>query len=246
MIIENPSISDIPALRKLWKEAFSDTDTFLDSFFSLAFSPERALVVREESGVSAALYWLNCSWEGRTVAYVYAVVTGKKHRGKGLCKALMGELHNRVDRTILVPADAGLRAFYSRLGYRNFGGIEEILCYPGGMAVAAEKLTAESYAGKRRKLMPAGGVCQEGVFLPFLEEILEFYGGEGWLLAGTKQDGKFFASEFLGDKALLPGILKGLQCTEAKVRCPGKAPFAMYRSANGEISLPEYFVFALD
>ena len=180
------------------------------------------------------------------MAYVYAVATKKEHRGKGLCKALMRELHNRVDRTILVPADDRLRTFYGRLGYRDFGGMEEILCYPDGTAVAAEKLTAESYAERRRNLIPTGGVLQEGVFLPFLEKSLDFYGGEGWLLAGTKQDGKLFAPEFLGDKAMLPGILKTLQCAEAKVRCPGNAPFAMYWSEGGENSLPGYFAFALD
>ena len=246
MTIENPLISDIPALRALWKEAFSDSDTYLDSFFSLVFSPERALIIREDGDVLAALYYLDCSWNEKKVAYIYAVATKKAHRGKGLCKALMTELHNRVERTILVPADESLRAFYSRLGYRDFGGMEEILCYPGGTAVMAEKLTAESYAQKRRKMIPAGGVLQEGVFLPFLEENLDFYGGEGWLLATVKENDKVFAPEFLGDKTLLSGILKELQYKEARVRCPGKIPFAMYRSADGGNSLPGYFAFALD
>lgn len=246
MTIENPLISDIPALRALWKEAFSDPDAYLDSFFALVFSPERALVIREDRDILAALYYLDCSWEENAVAYVYAVATKKAHQGKGLCKALMAELHNRVKRTILVPADESLRAFYSRLGYRDFGGMEEILCSPGGTAVVAEKLTAESYAQKRRELIPVGGVLQEGVFLPFLEENLDFYGGDGWLLAIGKENDKGFAPEFLGDKTLLPGILKELQYKEARVRCPGKTPFAMYRSADGGNSQPGYFAFALD
>ena len=51
MIIENPVLQDVPALRALWKQAFSDTDSFLDSFFSLAFSPERAMVARQEGKI---------------------------------------------------------------------------------------------------------------------------------------------------------------------------------------------------
>lgn len=246
MIIENPKTSDIPALRQLWQEAFGDTDAYLDSFFSLAFATERALLVREDGGVLAALYWLDCSWEGKKIAYVYAVATSKQHRGKGLCTALMAELHNRVDRTILVPADDGLRTFYSRMGYRNFGGMEESTFFSGSTAVQIEKLTAESYALKRKALIPAGSVLQEGVFLPFLEGMLCFYSGKGFVFACSKQDGKLFVPEFLGDTTLLPGILKSLNCTEARVRCPGKAPFAMYRGINGENSLPEYFAFALD
>ena len=246
MTIENPLVSDVPVLRALWKEAFSDPDAYLDSFFSLAFSPERALVVRDNENILAALYWLDCSFLGKTVAYVYAVATKKEHRGKGLCKAMMAELHSRVERTILVPADDALRTFYGRLGYRDFGGMEEILCYPGGAAIKAEKLTAGSYAQKRRNLIPAGGVLQEGIFLPFLEANLDFYGGDGWLLAIVQEQDKAFAPEFLGDKTLLPGILKGLQCKEAKVRHPGKTPFAMYWSADGGNSQPGYFAFALD
>ena len=172
MIIKNPTMGDIPALRGLWKEAFSDTDDFLDSFFALAFSPERALIACEGEEIFAALYWLNCAWEEKTVAYVYAVATDKKHRGKGICKALMAELHNRVDRTVLVPADDGLRAFYGRLGYRDFGGMEEILCFSDETTVVIEKLTAKTYAKKRRMLLPAGSILQEGVFLPILEEML--------------------------------------------------------------------------
>ena len=246
MIIKNPTMGDIPDLRGLWKEAFSDTDDFLDRFFSLAFAPERALIACEGEEIFAALYWLNCTWEEKTVAYVYAVATDKKHRGKGLCKALMAELHNRADRIILVPADEGLRAFYSRLGYQDFGGIEEILCYPGGNAVAIEELTAKSYAEKRKGLLPAGGVLQEGDFLPILGEMLTFYSGDGWLLAGTVQEGKFFGAEYLGDKAKLAGIVRSLGFCEAKVRCPGNTPFAMYWDAYGKNSLPGYFAFALD
>ena len=38
MIIKAPQVSNIPALRALWKDAFGDTDTVLDAFFQTAFS----------------------------------------------------------------------------------------------------------------------------------------------------------------------------------------------------------------
>ena len=148
MIIENPKVEDVPALRQLWKEVFADTDAFLDSFFSKAFSTERALIVRVDGEIQAALYWFSCAWGEKTAAYVYAIATKARRRRQGLCSALMEKLHSQEKRTILVPANEGLRAFYGRMGYRDFGGLEEALYYPDGEEVKTEKLTAPDDAEK--------------------------------------------------------------------------------------------------
>lgn len=246
MIIENPRLQDVPALRALWKQAFGDTDAFLDDFFVLAFSPERALVAKENGKVLGALYWLDCSWHGKTLSYIYAVATDKDHQGRGVCKALMAEVHARTAEagkgTVLVPADDGLRSFYCRFGYQNFGGMKEKTYFAGDAVVFAEKLTAAAYAQRRRQLLPEGSILQEGVFLPFMDAQMDFYGGEGWLLAIQKD----FAPEFLGDKNLLPGILKALDLPQARVRSAGERPFAMYRGVGTENANPQYFAFALD
>lgn len=245
MIIKNPKSEDVPALRALWKQAFGDTDSFLDSFFSLAFSTERALIAKENDQLLGTLYWFDCVCAGKGFAYIYAVATDKAYQGRGVCTALMQETHDRMTQagkgSILVPADDGLRAFYRRLGYRDFGGMEEITCFSGEPAVPVERLTADSYVQRRRELLPKDGVWQEGAFLPFLEENMHFYGGKDWLLAIQKD----FSPEFLGDKALLPGILKTLQLPQAKVRCSGNAPFAMWRGTEENVA-PGYFAFALD
>lgn len=250
MIIEHPTDQDIPALRILWKEAFSDTDAFLDLFFTRGFALERSLTVKEGDRILAALYWFYCAWEENQSAYIYAVATKKEHRGKGICRALMDKLHvemEKMDRsTILVPVDESLRTFYARMGYRDFGGMDEEIYYPAGTPVAAEKLSAIGYMQKRRGLLPAGGVVQEGEVLPFLESMLTFYGGEKWLLAGYQDEEKWKFPEFLGDPALLPGILKTLEISSARVCTAGESPFAMCRPMNGEEKDPAYFAFALD
>ena len=250
MIIENPTGKDIPALRLLWKEAFSDPDDFLDLFFTRGFAPERALTVKEGENVLAALYWFYCAWEENQSAYIYAVATKKEHRGKGICRAMMDRLHEDMEKmgrsTVLVPANESLRAFYARMGYGNFGGMDEGVYYPAGTPVAAEKLSVADYMQKRRGLLPAGGIVQEGEVLPFLESMLTFYGGENWLLAGYQYEGQWIFPEFLGDKALLPGILKVLGIPSARVCTAGSTPFAMYRPMTGEENAPAYFAFALD
>ena len=58
MIIKQPAKEQIPQLRKLWQEAFGDTDAFLDIFFSAAFDAERCRCVMTQGQVAAALYCL--------------------------------------------------------------------------------------------------------------------------------------------------------------------------------------------
>lgn len=250
MIIDHPDFRDIPALRGLWKEAFSDTEEFLDLFFREAFAPARALAVKEGENVLAALYWFDCLWEENACVYLYAVTTQKEHRGKGICRALMEKLHKEMDvagkSTVLVPADEGLRGFYARMGYRNFGGMDEIPCCAAGTPVTAEKLPTDIYMQKRKQLLPKGGILQEGETLPLLRKMYCFYGGENWLLAGYEREGQWIFPEFLGDRSLLPGILQELGIPSAKVFVDGKAPFAMYRAGCEDISAPGYFAFALD
>jgi hypothetical protein len=203
-------------------------------------------VAKEKDQLLAGLYWFDCTCEGKPLAYIYAVATDEKYRGQGICKALMAQVHRQMEKekkgTILVPANDALRAFYEKLGYQNFGGIAEMTCVASGIPLPVEKLTANTYAQRRRGLLPINSILQEGVFLPFMEANMQFYGGEDWLLAVAND----FAPEFLGDPAKLPGILKTLQIQKLQVRCPGNAPFAMWRGMEEAICNPGYFAFALD
>ena len=81
MIIDYPAENAIPQLRGLWKEAFGDEDAFLDAFFATGFSPDRCRCVTVDGQLAAALYWFDCSWEEKPLAYLYAVATGKAYRG---------------------------------------------------------------------------------------------------------------------------------------------------------------------
>ena len=67
MIIKQPGKENIPQLRKLWKEAFGDTDAFLDLFFGTAFSKERSLCAVDGDSVAAALYWLDCEYADQKI-----------------------------------------------------------------------------------------------------------------------------------------------------------------------------------
>ena len=84
---------DIPCLRQLWQQAFGDSDAFLDKFFQVGFSFDRCQCIRHGADIAAALYWFDCTWNSKKVAYIYAVATDKAHRGKGLCRRLLEDTH---------------------------------------------------------------------------------------------------------------------------------------------------------
>ena len=83
--------------------------------------------------------------------------------------------------------------------------------------------------------------------LDFLHTQAEFYGGEGFLLAGTVDKDLLIAQEFLGDAAAAPGILKTLGIQKGCFRTPGnEKPFAMYYPLSEGKVTPAYFGIALD
>lgn len=96
MRIDRPVPEQLPQLRQLWKVSFGDSEEFLDSFFSLAFAPERCRCVTEAGQLTAALYWFDCSCRGEKMAYLYAVATAEASRGQGLCRALMEDTHGHL------------------------------------------------------------------------------------------------------------------------------------------------------
>lgn len=249
MTIDRPLPSQIPQLRALWQEAFADPDSFLDLFFSRAFHRERCSVANLDGEVAAALYWFDCTCRGQKLAYVYAVATAKKHRGQGLARELMVATHTHLAAcgyhgVVLVPAEESLFAYYERLGYTPFGGVEE-LCCEAAEAVPMEKLDGQTYAQLRRQYLPEGGVVQEGENLALLEGMTAFYAGDGFLLCAATEDGKVLGAELLGDKAAAPGIVAALGCESGSFRTPGSKPFAMFHGF-AVLATPSYFGHALD
>lgn len=242
MNLDHPTPALIPQLRKLWKEAFGDTDAFLDHFYSTAFSPDRCLCANIDGKVAAMAYWFDCE----RYAYIYAVATAKRHRGKGISHTLMARIHDILtqrgyDGCILVPGEESLRTFYRGIGYENCGGVHEFEV-DAGAPLPLRKLQKEEYAVLRRKYLPQGGVAQEGVNLDFLSCWAEFYEAPNALIAAVWEDGKLLVLELLGDSRQAPGIVAALGANSGWFRSPGEDPFAMYKPLNANMP-PKYFAF---
>lgn len=251
MTIKSPTQDQIPQLRKLWQQAFGDTDAFLDIFFSAAFSPTRCRCVLVEGDVAAALYWFSCEAGGQPLAYLYAVATDEKFRGRGLCRRLMEDTHSHLASlgyagALLVPGDAGLREMYRGMGYADATGIQTFSC-KADQPVLLEELDAAEYAAQRRKLLPPNGVVQEGENLRFLERLGRFYRGEDFLLCAVKAGDCLTVPELLGNAAAAPGIVAALGCKEGAFTVPGEEkPFAMVIALTPDFQKPSHFAFAFD
>ena len=117
---------DIPALSRLWKQAFGDTDEEIARFFREAYPHASGFAARDGEtlvGMCFALpQQLACGEDTCSAAYLYAVATDEHWRGQGVCRTLLAfaekELKKRgTDCLMLVPADEGLAAMYEKLGF---------------------------------------------------------------------------------------------------------------------------------
>lgn len=252
MTIEYPAPSHISGLRALWKEAFGDTDVFLDAFFDIGFSPRRCRCVVEDGAVLAALYWFEMRCEGQNLAYLYAVATAASHRGRGLFSALLADtkkilMEAGFDGILLVPEDENLARMYEKFGFSACTTNHRFAADAGETPIEVREIGPAEFARLRRKMLPAGAVLQEGEMLDFLASQCRFFAGEGWLAAGQIYDGKLVCPELLGDANAAPGLLRALGVPSGVFRMPGgEEPFGWLLPLHGGCVRPGYFAFALD
>lgn len=241
---------DIPALRRLWREAFGDPDAFLDRFFALGFAPERSLAAFSGEEPVGMLYWFDCRCRGEKLAYLYAVAVAERCRGRGLCRGLMTRAHEILGSAgyagaLLVPGDEGLRRMYGRLGYRDFGSLLR-LSVRAGRPLPLERLTAGEYASRRRALLPDGAAVPEEAGLAFQSALGGLYAFPGGICAVELGDGAVIRELLPMGSLAAPGILGALGAEAgALCRASGGGPFAMYRSL-GVDEPPDYFVMDFD
>ncbi len=252
MNISAPTAEQIPQLRHLWQQAFHDSDTYLDAFFSLAYSEKRCRCVTNQGRILSCLYWFDATVGNHLVAYLYAISTDPAFQGRGLCKMLMEDTHKHLAATgysaaILVPGEESLFSFYSKLGYENFSAIKEFFAVSAPEAIPLQEISSKEYARLRRKYLPDNSVIQEGATLSFLESQAQFFAGDNLLFAAAADNNSLFVSELLGDADAAPQILKTLNFSQGTFRAPGgNKPFAMYRSLTGNVLPTGYFGLALD
>lgn len=236
--------------RNLWKEAFGDTDEFLDIFSATAYADARTNAIEKDGKTVASLYWFDCEYQGKKLAYIYAVATAKAHRGQGLCHRLMEDTHRLLKErgyagAMLVPGNRELVNLYAGMGYEPCTRIGQISAKAQGTAECMP-IDKREYADLRRRYLPPDGVIQEGENLDFLERQAQFYRGDDFVLASRREEDNLIGMELLGNEKKASAIVSSLGCTRGEFRIPnGNIPFAMGLFFES-ISKPSYFGFAFD
>lgn len=253
IIIEKPTASDLQSLRALWADVFGDGEEFLDSFFGIAFSTDRAMVARDTEGnILSALYWLDCCLEEQRIAYIYGVGTAPSARGIGLCSRVMEAAHSALMKegyssAILVPVSRALFGFYGRLGYKPCTEIRALSALAEYPAQSVRQIDKAEYAALRRKYIPTLGVLQEGVSLDFLGSQMLFFAGEGCVFTAYIKDNRLICPELLGDTSRPGAIVSAMGCESGSFRLAGEGiPFTMIYPLSADAIIPGYFGLAFD
>ena len=213
MSIDRARQEQLPRLTSLWQEAFGDSPEFIHGFFRTGFAPERSAVAE---GGAGALYWFDCLWKGKKIAYIYAVATEKASRGRGICAGLMVDTHKTLKEqgyhgAILVPGDAGLARMYGKMGYVEC----PVAGRCGHRPLQTEEISAGAYMALRKHLLPEGGVEHTEPAFRYMETFLKFYRFPGGICC---------------DGEVLPG---------------GQGENAMYLPLDGSKELPAYFALSM-
>lgn len=252
MNCKHPDSRETQQLLKLWKAVFGEYDGFWELFLDTGYQSDHCCCMVESGQVTAGLYWFDCSCGNDKIAYVYAVVTDPAHRGKGLCRKLMADVHALLlDRgyasVMLVPADEGLREMYRKMGYEDCTSVSTISCAAGEISAEIRNTDVEEYAALRREFLPEGSVLQEGIQLPFLAAQAQLFAGRDFLLAAWLEEETLYGMELLGNSDAAPGILRALGCKTGKFQIPGQdRPYAMLHKLKEDAAIPRYFGLAFE
>ena len=238
----------IDDLKQLWKTVFGDPDSFIDTFFAVAFSPDRCLFFEDSGKIVSALYWFDCEYENGKLAYIYAVATHPEHRGKGLASRLIQDAHALLKAQgyagcVLKPAK-GLFTFYERLGYVTSGCISRFFASASSTPVPLKPLSAKAYGLMRAAYLPDNAVTQDGLTLEFLSTFASLYAAEDALICTAKEEPIIF--EYLGNPNSAPDILCSLGIKTAEIPTIGEdIPFTMFHPLNCT-KIPGYLGITLE
>ena len=248
---------NIPALSRLWKQAFGDTDEEIARFFREAFPHATGFAVYDGEALAGMCYalpqQLACGDEVYSAAYLYAVATDAEYRGQGVCRTLLAfaekELKKRgVQCLTLVPADEALAAMYEKLGFSGPLRRERSAAAPSP-AGQAEKVSSIEYAGLRETLIwDVPHVRYAKVWLDYEALDAEFYAlrlgaASGCAAVRRLADGSARVDELLPDSRFLPALAQAVGA--AQYLLP-QEPYAMCKWLGARPAGWENILLAFD
>ncbi|MDE6549158.1 MAG: GNAT family N-acetyltransferase [Muribaculaceae bacterium] len=117
-------------MMELWKNTFHDSSRYIQLVFDAYFNPDNAFTVYDGDKLIAALLGVEYEFKGSNGCSIYkgmylcGLATHPDYRRQGIMGKLMEEAEKSArDRgfvmTFLIPADAHLRDYYQKKGYRT-------------------------------------------------------------------------------------------------------------------------------
>lgn len=119
--------SDIKSLKQIWDLCFKDDEAYIDFFYDNKFNPSQNVLLLEDNVIAAMLTMLplslslpNC--DALDSRMLYAIATHPGYQGRGLASKLINYCNDllkeeKVNMSVLVPANKNLFSFYYKLGY---------------------------------------------------------------------------------------------------------------------------------
>lgn len=111
---------DVPALKALWHIVFGDDLRYLDGFYRILYMPERCGLVEVDGEIISAAYLIpGARYNDKSFAYLFAVATYEKFRGRGyaalIAKRLCDDAFSSGTSGIAtLPATPELISYYKR------------------------------------------------------------------------------------------------------------------------------------
>ncbi len=252
-MMEIKKCTDKKLLKSLWKEAFGDTDEFIEEFFNIAFAENRFNSVFIDNELAGALYWFDAEIKGRKTAYIYAVATAKKHRGKGIASSLLNNTLNLLKEkgyefSVLVPSSKELFRFYEKLGFYICGYVDSLSAKKSDKKAEISKIGIEEYINLRSFYNAENSIFMAKENIDFIKNQLMFFKGKDFICAITKHNNTVLCKEILGNTENLGDIVSALSADSGSFRTIGNTnPFVMGYSLTQNSHLTDiYFPFAFD
>jgi len=117
-----------PAVRRMWKTCFNDSEAFMDLYFSEKYKDENTLIYIEDNQAVASLqilpYLFTFYGENIPVSYISGACTLPEFRKRGIMgKLLIASFEVMKQRdiplSILIPSNENLYKYYKKFGYEK-------------------------------------------------------------------------------------------------------------------------------
>lgn len=114
---------------RLWKEVFGDSDEFISSFINDIYNADNMLCIEQAGKIVSMLHIIPFEMNNSKVAYIYAVATDADARGQGYATKLIKQAIEKAQAEgykaiFTLPADEGLRNFYSQFGFEGIYAVK--------------------------------------------------------------------------------------------------------------------------